>query len=568
MLGEPERQKPKLLARLAATIVVLFLAWYIVSSVLSFFDSSIGRKTATILTVRSGDSVQVSLQGGEWQRGESSLKLYAGDSVVVRGNSDALLSFFDGTKVRLEPGSEVSVVESNRLPESTSNIGLTLKSGRVWASTASLASFTGSITRKIATENFVVSMPAESQVLISSSLVNVVRASNLGAHLDFTIPKVSVPDIYIGEGQFFSFTDATKTALEHGKDPYMFRDPVTQQLLKDEFLISSYALFTTLSNDIKTEAELSSSRATSPVANDDVVLVSPQNNAKISTKTVKVNGSVSERVASLRVNGQNIVINPDRTFSVEVNVSKERKVTVKVEAEDQQGILLASLERVVENVSETNVEPVRIKSPVASGGTLKTSQQEIEITGEAPVGTKTIVVNDYTLQLFKPGSKTWSYLASTKLGNLQKGTNIFTIYATDADDNRSVARSIIIEYTEVEEGNSSLTGSEQSSSSLSLKQNAPIAPGTISVTGPEPGTTAETSKSEIVLEGTTSPETNSISINGYSLSLYVAGKTTWNYIASTELQTMKRGKNVYRIVSRNEKGEVLDVLEYTISYNP
>ena len=57
-------------------------------------------------------------------------------------------------------------------------------------------------------------------------------------------------------------------------------------------------------------------------------------------------------------------------------------------------------------------------------------------------------------------------------------------------------------------------------------------------------------------------------MNGYTLSLYTPNSTSWKYIASTVLQTMKRGKNVYRIVARNKDGEILDVLEYTITYNP
>jgi hypothetical protein len=31
---------------------------------------------------------------------------------------------------------------------------------------------------------------------------------------------------------------------------------------------------------------------------------------------------------------------------------------------------------------------------------------------------------------------------------------------------------------------------------------------------------------------------------------------------------MKRGSNVYRIVARNSGGEILDVLEYTLTYKP
>ena len=57
-------------------------------------------------------------------------------------------------------------------------------------------------------------------------------------------------------------------------------------------------------------------------------------------------------------------------------------------------------------------------------------------------------------------------------------------------------------------------------------------------------------------------------VNDYQLQLYVAGKTFWNYIANTEYGNLKRGKNIYVIVTRNAKNEILDRVEYTVTYNP
>jgi hypothetical protein len=188
----------------------------------------------------------------------------------------------------------------------------------------------------------------------------------------------------------------------------------------------------------------------------------------------------------------------------------------------------------------------------------------VEITGEAPQGTAAIMVNDYRLQLYKAGGKTWSYLASADLGNLIAGKNVFTVFALDADGNKSPSRSITIEFT----SDGTTASGATVSSTPPLKQNPPLTPGVLIVDKPESGLSAATSEKEMVIEGRTSGDTASISINGYTLSLYIAGKTTWNYIASTEMSTMKRGRNVYRVVARNKDGEILDVLEYVITYNP
>jgi hypothetical protein len=263
------------------------------------------------------------------------------------------------------------------------------------------------------------------------------------------------------------------------------------------------------------------------------------------------------------VNGQEVTVAKDGTFSVDVSLGKGPTNIIKVEAQNAQGIPIQRIDRTIQiDQAVVAVAPVKIKSPVGSGKTLTTDQAEIDISGEAPAGTEGIMVNDYRLQLFKPGSQTWSYLASTSLGNLKEGPNAFSVYALDADGNKSSARSITIILS---------TGTGSVSDAVAtppLKQNAPLTPGTLSVDEPGPGTSGETAQNEVVLAGKTSGDTASISINGYSLSLYIAGKTTWNYIASLALSTMKRGKNIYRIVARNKDGEILDVLEYTLTYNP
>ncbi len=560
LVGSNDR-KPTVLVRAVMVGVILIVVWYVASSLLGMLDHSIGRKTAAVLTVRSTDNVQVSLQGEEWQRAETNLKLYAGDAVATRGAGDATLQFFDGTKIRLDQASDLRIATSDHQQDGTSQISAEVRSGRVWVATAAAETFTGAIVRTISTSNYSAEVPGSAGALLSASLINVVRASGVGLKVTATFTKTE-PVIFVGEGQYFSLTEDAKASISQGRDPYDFRDPVTAALLRDEFLISSYSQATTVA-DAGTGGS-SSSIATN--SDDPLTVTSPQNRAEVNARTVTVAGKVNVKVSQVLVNGQNVTIKSDRSFSVDLSMTKDPSMVISVEAQDAQGIPLSKIERTVTNTYKAVVEPVRFKSPVGSGETLTTAQREVEITGEAPPNTAGIMVNDYRLQLFKPGSKTWSYLASTALSNMNVGENTYSVVALDADGNKSPARSIKIVVTDAPAPPTS-TGSV-ASSQPPIKQNPPISPGTLTVEKPTAGTQTDSTDSEFSIEGKTSSLTNSISVNGYTLSLYTPGSVNWKYIASTELGTMKRGRNVYRIVARNADGEILDVLEYVVNFQP
>ena len=98
--------------------------------------------------------------------------------------------------------------------------------------------------------------------------------------------------------------------------------------------------------------------------------------------------------------------------------------------------------------------------------------------------------------------------------------------------------------------------------------NAPLKPGTLQITAPTAGTLHEAALSgtgvEFLIEGTVPQGTHSVWVNEYQLQLYTPGKLFFNYIASTKLQTLKRGTNTYTIVARDKAGQVLDRMEYVI----
>ena len=59
---------------------------------------------------------------------------------------------------------------------------------------------------------------------------------------------------------------------------------------------------------------------------------------------------------------------------------------------------------------------------------------ELLLEGAAPVGTKSMWVNNYKLRLFEPEKGFWNYIASTKLGTMKRGENEYVITARDKDN--------------------------------------------------------------------------------------------------------------------------------------
>ncbi len=558
MTSAASERKPRMVARILMGAIALLIVWYLGGKVLSLFINSNGHRTGAMLTTEQDNpqNVQISLQGGEWQRGENNVKVYPGDAISTRGGGNAIITLFDGTRLRLDTNTEVSLERSDQYAQDLSTFSVQLRSGRLWATTPSLMAYSGSIMRTINVDGFAVDLPGETNALIGPASVTVLRAQGLGLNVELLKPKRVDALIVIGEGQQLNLSEEARTSIASGTDPYRFRDPISAKNLSDEFLLRSYALL----KDIAT-----GSGSTTTIADldkrEDLVVTSPEQNARVTGKTVPVRGRVSDRIYTLIINNSITSIKPDRSFSADVSIAGDSAV-VHIEAQDEQGVALAKIDRNVKIELNPYLETVRMQSPTSAEQTYTTAEQEIDISGEAPPNAASIIVNDYKLQLYKAGSKTWSYLASRQLGNFLDGKNTFTIYAVDKDGRKGPPVNIYVVY------DPKATAAVPPSSAPPLRQNPPLTPGTLAVTTPVAGTAAEIDSPETVIEGTTSAQTASISVNGYTLSLYVAGKTTWNYIASKDLGTLKQGKNVYRIVSRNSNGEILDVLEYTITYTP
>ena len=543
--------------RTAAVLLVTGIALFFIGrGILRFFGAGENiDRTSVLLMAEPRGAVNVSLEGGAVQRAQDSLKLYVGDKVSTARNGYARLLFFDASRARLNEQTDIVIADTARGTVSSS-YAIELTRGSIHLLTPTTAAFSGSIVRTIQTPVLTLTVPPGTELIAGASSLAVIEAAGLGVEVAVQGSKQT---IVIGEGQACTLSEnADRTG-----DLYVYRTMIDADLLTEGFVTSSRTVVGAAAGETGIAA----------VPQDEILTVStPEQGQLVQEGTVAVAGKVGKGVASIRVNGYKAAITSDGSFRQELALQEEEETDIRVEALDAQGIILQEIRRIVRRSVKLPDAP-SIVFPAKTGETYRTHAAEFEIRGAASVNAAGIIVNDYRLQLYKPGSRAWSYLASTKLGNMVPGRNVYTIVAIDATGNRSAPVTITILFEEGPEGvvaGAPVTGTTGSSASsinpADLPQNAPLKPGSLAVTGPTAGAQHTATGSEILIEGTTDASTASMWVNDYKLQLYKSGKTTWNYIAKTSFFNLKPGKNTYRIVARNDRDEIIDALEYVVDY--
>ncbi|OGJ56627.1 hypothetical protein A3D88_02505 [Candidatus Peribacteria bacterium RIFCSPHIGHO2_02_FULL_52_16] len=554
---------PVLLKWVLAAVLALIVLYVVGSFVLRVFG--VGnpiRHEKVTLHVEGRDAVSVSLDGGDIQRAQDGMKLYPGDRVTTGANTHATLLFFDGSMVRLDQKTDLTVAKS-AFGSRQSELELELQQGKMWVATPPKKSFTGAIVRTVRTPMTTFALPAETEAVLSALEAYVYSAD--GSGIEVEVLSSDLDSIFIGEGQKWILPSTE----DIGNDLYAYRSPLDPGAIRMPLVEESRVRRTIVTK----QASQTAAATDGGVEGGFLRVRSPANAAKLTSGTVKVEGSFGEGVASIKVNEYFAVLDAEKkTFSQELALpTGTESFDIRIAALDSAGEIL---EEVLRNVTREFKAPdaPTITSPAKQGQTYRTQTQEFVLRGGSPAGAVGIIVNDYRLQLFSPSKGEWSYLASTRLGNFIQGENIFSVVAIDDAGNKSepaVLKIILGEGTEgvIAEGQAS-SAAPVTETPAELPNNAPLKPGSLVVTGPTAGTAHTATGSEFLIEGTTIPETASVWVNDYELQLYVDGKTFWNYIANTEYGNLKRGKNVYVIVTRNARNEILDKLEYTVTYNP
>jgi len=175
-------------------------------------------------------------------------------------------------------------------------------------------------------------------------------------------------------------------------------------------------------------------------------------------------------------------------------------------------------------------------------GTVSGYASKIIVTSYTEDGT----ASDYKLSLFEAGGTEWSYNAAYIYGNLHEGENeyVVTSYNYDGDEADSMTVTINVPEGTFEQ-------------ELACTLSAPVVA----------QDTYDTSEGYVSVFGTIDCAYG-IVVNGYSLSLFKAGDTTWSYTASLEFGNLAEGENTYEVYSVDKDGNKSESVYFTINYQP
>ena len=191
------------------------------------------------------------------------------------------------------------------------------------------------------------------------------------------------------------------------------------------------------------EAAVTEEEATDSQTGSGTVSVSfPPRNYTTNKSTLKVTGQLGEGVDKVLVNGLAAEVNGNRWVLPTFELKTEGKNTLIVEA-----VRGTEKEKISTLTVTLDTEAPAAPTVVSPENGTKTAEGVVKITGTAGIDSAQIVVNDYTLQKYKPGDRNWTYIANKNYGDLKSGNNTYQVYAVDAAGNKSPVTTLTIEYT-------------------------------------------------------------------------------------------------------------------------
>jgi hypothetical protein len=117
--------------KLAVRVIGLGFALAIVLGVVSMFGSGHALGAATTITIISGD-IQVRHGAGTFAPANDGDVLAAGDTVRTGDGARAVLTYFEGSTVSLEPNTELAIEDASTLTDGSTIIVMQQNLGRTW----------------------------------------------------------------------------------------------------------------------------------------------------------------------------------------------------------------------------------------------------------------------------------------------------------------------------------------------------------------------------------------------------------------------------------------------------
>lgn len=206
----------------------------------------------------------------------------------------------------------------------------------------------------------------------------------------------------------------------------------------------------------------------------------------------------------------------------------------------------------VEEDVENNVFGDESSPDITEPSFSSTTDSSFIISGTVPEGTTKVEVQSplggtHVLSKFSEGDKTFSYNVSESLGNIEAGDNTYKVYAYDESGDRGTPSEITITF---EKEKVDLTDSltDPAVNTYNGSTSSEVSTDTVTIVGSIKG-------AEKVL------------VNGYQLSQFSPGDTSWTYVAKESLGNLVPGVNNFEVYGVDPDGNKSAVVKFTVTYN-
>jgi hypothetical protein len=590
-------------------IVLLFgaivLAWWGLNKVF------LGEGQATLsekvfLNIEAGSAKAMTVGKSDWQNAPDKIYLYRGEGLKTGSDGRATLTFFDQSIMRLNTNSEVAFSSLKKQTESVA-IQVNLKRGDVWTKVERIVNPDSkfSVTTDlltIDTRGAVLSVTAPATVYVLQGNVQI------GVKYDDAVFKTYT----LGVGQQFSLDPSKLEALRKGEEME------TIFALSDQFKQTNWygwnakkdgmidAFEESGINDISTETPSaaaaagsatsaspgsatgsSSGTVTGTLANMDRVayVTKPSQGFATNKSSFSVEGRFDiEKVKAVYVNGVKAVSANGTWKADAVKLMVEGENKIRLEAEDLAGVKTSLDPMLVVYDKTPPAAPVFTDPKPSIEGPVAIATVEQMIKGTVGEDAQAVIVNDYRLGKYVPGSKAWQYYAKVEFGNLKGGENEFRAIAEDKAGNQSEPAILMLTLDQkvIDESGTEVPppdaapvtttppvatppATTPATPSAIVPAAATASTGGVRITAPNGGANLTTSETEFEITGTVPEAATKVTVNDYALSLFTAGSGTFKYRAYKSIGNLEIGKkNLYTVKAYDDGGKLLGTASLTI----
>jgi len=442
---------------------------------------------------------------GEWERSYTGTRLFQGDSIKTQKGGRIVIELFEDHYIRLDERTEINISEIKESGDAY-EIGILLQEGKIWVNSDKNSE--NPVKFKIRTSHTAiqtVSTIYEVEQNIGSEVIRVMNGEVLSdIFVDEEDSRRKVESIAIGVGQEAVITDKDL------KDYADMKSPSVIHALSDEFKDSIFYKWNYAEDKLPTDYSLK--------------------------------GGVLDG---------NAFLEDGATEEVDATVSEDE--------------------------GESDLPRPVITTP--SSNVFTTSESSLTLRGTTSAMTKKMMVDvtsgddtqTYELNLYVTGGSQWSFAISEAGETMVNGTNIYKFYAVDEGDLKSATATVTVVYEgdgniendetdEIDEADEDSADTEDEEEVEDLGDF--VAPEVLTYNGQESN---EFSEDGIKVSGSVAGA-EKVLVNGYQLTAFEPGDTTWTFYAKESLGNLDDGENTYNVVAYAPDGSTKSV-EAVIIYD-